>query len=98
MDVGMEWNAAMAFSSARKKGWFSMAKHLVSCVECGRQFDANKGGLYIQNFRRYMCKDCARRLRLKGRKPGKRHGILWWLFVGWWWWPLIGWWWRLISR
>lgn len=28
---------------------------------------------------------------------GKKHGCLWWLFIGWWWWPLIGWWWSVIK-
>lgn len=36
-----------------------MAKHLVACVRCGRQFDANDGGSYDQQSRRYTCPDCA---------------------------------------
>ncbi len=38
------------------------AKHLVVCVQCGRQFDANRGGYYNSSTRRYTCKDCGRRM------------------------------------
>lgn len=38
-----------------------MAKHLVACVACGRQFDANEGGRYDPNSRRYRCPDCVQR-------------------------------------
>lgn len=37
------------------------AKHLVVCVQCGRQFDANRGGYYNSQTRRYTCKSCGRR-------------------------------------
>ena len=37
------------------------AKHLVVCVQCGRQFDANRGGYYNSKTRRYMCKSCGRK-------------------------------------
>lgn len=36
-----------------------MAKHLVSCVACGKQFDANLGGRYDPQSRRYTCPECA---------------------------------------
>ena len=35
-----------------------MKKHIVTCVKCGRQFDANEGGAYYPEFRRYVCKRC----------------------------------------
>lgn len=35
-----------------------MAKHLVICVDCGTQFDANRGGYYDPLTRRYTCKRC----------------------------------------
>ena len=35
-----------------------MAKHLVICKSCGKQFDANKGGYYFKAERRYMCSAC----------------------------------------
>ena len=35
-----------------------MAKHLVSCVACGKQFDANLGGRYDSQSRRYTCPEC----------------------------------------
>lgn len=38
-----------------------MSKHIVSCVACGRQFDANEGGKYDAAVRRYTCPDCAGR-------------------------------------
>lgn len=35
-----------------------MKKHIVTCVKCGRQFDANEGGSYYPESRRYVCKHC----------------------------------------
>ena len=35
-----------------------MKKHIVTCVKCGRQFDANEGGAYYPESRRYVCKRC----------------------------------------
>lgn len=35
-----------------------MEKHIVTCVKCGRKFDANKGGVYYPESRRYACKKC----------------------------------------
>lgn len=40
-----------------------MAKHMVTCVQCGRQFDANRGGYYNRSSRRYTCKSCGKRLQ-----------------------------------
>lgn len=37
-----------------------MAKHLVVCVDCGTQFDANRGGTFDPITRRYTCKRCAK--------------------------------------
>lgn len=36
-----------------------MKKHIVHCVHCGRQFDANERGYYIPESRRYVCKNCS---------------------------------------
>ena len=36
------------------------SKHLVVCVSCGRQFDANRGGYYNKRSRRYTCKSCGK--------------------------------------
>ena len=36
-----------------------MGKHIVTCVKCGRQFDANEGGYYLPESRRYVCKRCS---------------------------------------
>lgn len=35
-----------------------MAKHLVICVDCGNQFDANRGGSYDPLTKRYTCPKC----------------------------------------
>lgn len=35
-----------------------MSKHIVTCVKCGRQFDANEGGVYYPESHRYACKNC----------------------------------------
>ena len=40
-----------------------MAKHMVICQECGRQFDASKGGYYNKTSRRYTCKSCASKIK-----------------------------------
>ena len=46
-----------------------MAKHLVVCQFCGRQFDANKGGYYNSTSRRYTCKSCGK----KNKKERKNY-------------------------
>lgn len=39
-------------------------KHYVSCVRCGLQFDASRGGFsYDEDSRRYTCPDCVKRMR-----------------------------------
>ena len=38
-----------------------MAKHEVACVACGRMFDAEQGGKYNPNTKRYTCPECAAR-------------------------------------
>lgn len=35
-----------------------MAKHMVTCVECGRRFDADFGAYYDKYSRRYTCRRC----------------------------------------
>lgn len=37
-----------------------MAKHMVKCVECGRQFDASRGYKYNRQSRRYTCPRCVK--------------------------------------
>ena len=38
-----------------------MRKHIVKCVKCGRQFDANEGGVYYPESQRYACKSCVKK-------------------------------------
>lgn len=40
-----------------------MQKHIVVCRECGRQFDASKGGYYDKVSRRYTCPKCGRQIK-----------------------------------
>lgn len=55
-----------------------MAKHIVTCVKCGRKFDANEGGVYYPESHRYACKKCvdnqkaAQAEREKARKAEER--------------------------
>lgn len=46
------------------------SKHIVVCQNCGRQFDANRGGYYNRNTRRYTCKACGN-MRRTGMKQSK---------------------------
>ena len=50
-------------------------KHMVVCRECGRQFDANKGGYYDKLSGRYTCKSCGRKIKgdLNERSTGMRQ-------------------------
>ena len=50
-------------------------KHTVICRECGRQFDANKGGYYDKLSGRYTCKSCGRKIKgdLNERSTGMRQ-------------------------
>lgn len=56
-----------------------MKKHIVTCVKCGRQFDANEGGAYYPESRRYVCKHCVDKQkaeqaeRNKARKAAERE-------------------------
>lgn len=55
-----------------------MRKHIVKCVRCGAEFDANKGGHYLPESRRYVCKHCVdkqksvQKEREKARKAEER--------------------------
>lgn len=55
-----------------------MAKHIVTCVKCGRKFDAEEGGVYYPESHRYACKKCvdnqkaAQAEREKTRKAEER--------------------------
>lgn len=42
-----------------------MKKHIVKCVKCGRQFDANEGGVYYPESHRYACKNCVDKQKAK---------------------------------
>lgn len=46
------------------------SKHMVVCQNCGKQFDANRGGYYNRNTRRYTCKACGNKART-GMKQSK---------------------------
>jgi len=37
-----------------------MAKHMVICMNCGKRFDASRGGYYFKSQRRYMCPKCGK--------------------------------------
>ena len=37
-----------------------MSKHMVTCMSCGKRFDASRGGYYFKSKQRYMCKKCGR--------------------------------------
>ena len=56
-----------------------MKKHIVTCVKCGKQFDANEGGAYYPESRRYVCKHCVDKRkaeqaeRNKARKAAERE-------------------------
>lgn len=56
-----------------------MKKHIVTCVKCGRQFDANEGGAYYPESRRYVCKRCVdkqkdiQKEQAKARKAAERE-------------------------
>ena len=44
------------------------AKRLVICVNCGKQFDANRGGYYNKLSHRYICKSCGKQLKKQNSK------------------------------
>ena len=50
-------------------------KHLVICVQCGRQFDARKGAHYDPQTRRYTCKSCLKKYNgdVRERSTGMRQ-------------------------
>ena len=48
-----------------------MKKHIVTCVKCGRQFDANEGGAYYPESRRYVCKRSG--IRLARRRSARQR-------------------------
>ena len=52
-----------------------MQKHMVTCVHCGRQFDANRVGYYDRRSRRYTCKSCGKKMQadLNERSTGMRQ-------------------------
>ena len=52
-----------------------MPAHYVVCVQCGRQFDASKGGYYNRQTKRYTCPKCGKQLKAATRekKTGMRQ-------------------------
>lgn len=50
-------------------------KHMVICVQCGRQFDARKGAHYDPQTRRYTCKSCVKKYNgdVRERSTGMRQ-------------------------
>lgn len=42
-------------------------KHMVTCVQCGRRFDASWGAYYNKSTRRYTCKRCAGAMKREQR-------------------------------
>ena len=47
-----------------------MAKHMVTCMSCGRQFDSNRGGRYYPAYSRYQCLQCFKaQKKVKGAGP-----------------------------
>lgn len=60
-----------------------MAKHMVTCVICGKRFDANRGGYYNGDSRRYTCKKCGRTQALtpaqRAQRKEKRLKVLSWV-------------------
>ena len=55
-----------------------MAKHMVICQVCGRQFDENiEGAYYNKDSRRYICQDCIRKQRESAPSRKKQgHGAM----------------------
>ena len=43
-------------------------QHIVVCQNCGRQFDASRGGYYNSSTRRYTCKSCGKKLKADARE------------------------------
>lgn len=58
-----------------------MQKHMVTCTECGRRFDANWGAAYDKGSRRYVCPRCVRKHNagVRERQTGMRQskGAMW---------------------
>ena len=48
-----------------------MAKHEVTCLKCGRRFDANEGGSYLPESHRYICKKCVEKQKFNHAAPDK---------------------------
>ena len=40
-----------------------MAKHMRTCVYCGRQFNTYDGGFYNREKRDYYCKSCGKKYK-----------------------------------
>ena len=51
-----------------------MKKHIVTCVKCGRKFDANEGGAYYPERQRYACKSCVKKQKNEQTEREKARG------------------------
>ncbi len=52
-----------------------MAKHEVTCLKCGRRFDANEGGSYLPESHRYTCKKCVDKQKSKQAEAEKARKV-----------------------
>lgn len=43
-------------------------KHMVTCQQCGRRFNANSGYYYNNKSKRYTCKSCGKKLEASKRQ------------------------------
>lgn len=48
-------------------------KHYVTCLNCGRTFDASKGGYYNASKRRYLCPKCGRQNKREQKAASKEY-------------------------
>ena len=53
------------------------SKHFVICAQCGKQFDANRGGYYNSKSRRYTCKACgkAHQAAVREQRTGMKQSM-----------------------
>lgn len=48
-------------------------KHYVTCLNCGRTFDASRGGYYIASKRRYLCPKCGKQNKREQKAASKEY-------------------------
>lgn len=74
----------------------------VVCPQCGKQVESLKQEaapppqVVINNSNNNvnLNKASATAAVVGPRRGRRRHGLLWWLCIGWWYWLCIGWWWE----